>query len=354
MTKKKSLGTAHSSQDLLRLGLIKPEQTDVIEEVSKEFSIALSPHVLKLLQLNNNSDQIAKQYVPSVEELNIYLDELTDPVGDASFTKVKGIVHRYPDRLLLKAVHVCPVYCRFCFRRESIGRKGEALSQLDLQAAFEYIRQQVSVWEVILSGGDPLILSDKKLDYIISSLNDIPHVEVIRVHTKFPIAEPSRITKELIDILKKRTAIYIIVHCNHPLELTEEASKACSMFIDKGIPVLSQTVLLKGINDDPKTLEMLMRTFVKNRIKPYYVHHLDLARGTKHFRTSIREGQNLMRSLRGKLSGLCQPTYVLDIPGGYGKVPIGHNYIQSTDKDGKYKVEDYKGNYHFYEVDNKS
>lgn len=282
--------TARSSADLLRLGLIRADQLPVLDEVGETFSIAVPSHLANLMNPADPDDPIAKQFVPSADELVNLSDELIDPIGDSPFTVIKGITHRYPDRLLLKPVHLCPVYCRFCFRRENVGRGAEVLSPTELEAALNYIREHEEVWEVILSGGDPFILSNQRLSYIIKALNDIPHVEVIRFHTKYPVAEPARITNELVKILRDRAALYVVVHCNHPRELTMEATKACATLIDGGIPVLSQSVLLADVNDDPETMSALMRAFVKRRIKPYYIHHLDLARGTSHFRTSIEHG----------------------------------------------------------------
>jgi len=290
-------------------------------------------------------DALARQFVPSARELEVTPEELGDPVGDHAHEAVKGIVHRYPDRVLLKPVPICPVYCRFCFRREQVGRAEERLNEAELGNALDYIRGHGEIWEVILTGGDPLTLSDRRLRALFQALHAIPHVQVIRVHTRYPVAQPKRITAALANAMRGRAAVYVVVHCNHPRELTEASREACGRLIDRGIPMLSQSVLLRGVNDDAGTLEQLMRLLVASRIKPYYLHHLDLARGTGHFRTSIAEGQALMRALRGRVSGLCQPVYVLDIPSGHGKVPIGPGYLEG---DGDYTVEDFRGARHRY------
>jgi lysine 2,3-aminomutase len=341
--------TARSSKDLVELGLIKSEDQSIVNTVSSNFTIAIPLHLVELIGDSVSEDPIARQFVPSPEELEVQPAELADPIGDDRHTPVRGITHRYPDRLLLKPVHVCPVYCRFCFRRETVGKGSGVLSLFEMGVALDYIKNHTEVWEVILSGGDPLILSDSKLIELVRSLHTIPHVEVIRIHTRYPVAGPSRITNKLAEGLRGRAALYVVLHCNHARELTEEATAGCSILIDNGIPMLSQSVLLAGVNDDLESFEELMRALVRRRIKPYYLHHLDLARGTHHFRVTIERGQQLMRLLRGRLSGLCQPTYVLDIPGGHGKVPIGPIYVHRLVGEDVYLVQDYRGIEHQYE-----
>jgi lysine 2,3-aminomutase len=234
--------------------------------------------------------------------------------------------------VLLKLVHTCPVYCRFCFRREMVGpggRRGLTADKRD--AAYRYIRQHSEIWEVILTGGDPLVLPVPRLRAAVHTLAAIDHVKIIRVHTRMPAVAPERITAELVAALRAPgKTTYVALHANHPGELSPAARAACARIVDAGIPMLSQTVLLRGVNDDVETLSALMRAFVECRIKPYYLHHADLAPGTGHLRVSIETGQDLVRQMRGRVSGLCQPAYVLDIPGGAGKVPIGPNYISAT------------------------
>ena len=225
-----------------------------------------------------------------------------------------------------------------------VGPGGEALTPAELAAALDYVRANSEIWEVIVSGGDPLVLSPRRLGEIVGALGDIAHVQVIRIHTRVPVVEPVRIDHQLLAALASDKAVYVALHANHPREFTPEARAACRRIVAAGIPMLGQSVLLKGVNDDPATLEALMRVFVANRIKPYYLHHADLAPGTGHFRTTIGEGQALMRDLRGRASGLCQPTYVLDIPGGHGKVPIGPSCLE---EDGR-RVADPGGTLHEY------
>jgi lysine 2,3-aminomutase len=273
-------------------------------------------------------DPIARQFVPSVREIEIAPTELADPIGDEARSPVKGVVHRYPDRVLLKPLHVCPVYCRFCFRREKVGPGGEALSADELAQALSYIRAHPAIWEVILTGGDPLMMAPRRLAELIAALDAIDHVAVIRLHSRVPIVDPGRITDDLVAVLKpRRVALWLAVHCNHARELAPVTRAALAKLADAGVPLMGQTVLLAGVNDDVETLEQLMRALVTARVKPYYLHHPDLVRGTGHFRVSIARGQELMRALRGRLSGLAQPTYVLDVPGGHGKVPIGPAYL---------------------------
>jgi lysine 2,3-aminomutase len=250
-------------------------------------------------------------------------------LDEARLSPVPGLVHRYPDRVLLKLTHACPVYCRFCFRREVVGPGGPSpLSGEALDAALTYVASHPAIWEVILTGGDPFMLSPRRIEDVTRRLAAIEHVKVLRWHTRVPAVDPDRVTPELVGALNAGTrAVYVVLHSNHPRELTEKARVACARIIDAGVPMLSQTVLLKGVNDSADVLAQLMRAFVELRIKPYYLHHLDAAPGTSHFRTSIAEGQALMRALRGRISGIAQPTYVLDIPGGHGKVPVGPTYL---------------------------
>lgn len=340
-------GTARTGQSLVDSELVSQEQAAAIDEVTQQFSMAVTPAMLKLVDPSDPDDPIAQQFIPDSRELDIRPEELADPIGDFPHTPVKGIVHRYPDRVLLKTIHVCPVYCRFCFRREVVGDDGEGLAPQELEAALDYIRTHDEIWEVILTGGDPMILSKSKLNYVIQALNQIDHVDVIRIHTRVPVVDPGRVDAEMAQILRTNKPVYVAIHTNHPQEFSEAACKAIATLADAGVPLVSQTVLLKGINDDPETLTQLFRKMVRNRIKPYYLHHGDMAKGTSHFRTTVQEGQALMRAVRGKISGLCQPTYVLDIPGGHGKVPIGPNYLQKQEN-GTYLVEDPWSEAHLY------
>jgi lysine 2,3-aminomutase len=340
--------TVRRAGELVARGLAGREELEALERVADRFSVAITPDLVDLIVPGDAADPIARQFVPSKRELSILPEERVDPIGDDPHTPVKGITHRYPDRLLLKPVHVCPAYCRFCFRREKVGPGSEVLSADELSRALAYIRAHEEVWEVILSGGDPLILPPRKLAEIVRALDAIEHVKVIRVHTRVPVMEPGRIDAELLSALRVSTTAYVVLHCNHARELSPMARAACARLVDAGIPMLGQTVLLRGVNDDAETLKTLFRELTALRVKPYYLHHGDLAVGTAHFRTTIEEGQAIMRTLRRELSGIAQPTYVLDIPGGYGKVPIGPAYLENAGDDGSRQVTDPRGQVHRY------
>ena len=334
--------------DLFGARLIPPERLPELEAVAARYAVAITPEVAALIDPRNPADPIARQFVPDERELERDPSEREDPIGDATYSPVQGIVHRYPDRVLLKPLHACAVYCRFCFRREMVGPKGlGTLPPEALEAALAYIESRPQIWEVIVTGGDPLMLSPRRLRDLVRRLAAIEHVKVVRFHSRVPVVDPSRITQALVRALKAPgKASYVAIHANHPRELTPAARAAIARLADAGLPLLGQTVLLRGINDDAETLAALMRGLVENRIKPYYLHHGDLAPGTAHLRTSLEEGQALMRSLRGRLSGLCQPDYVLDIPGGHGKAPIGPRYLQRTESG--CEIEDWQGGRHQY------
>ncbi|OMQ44985.1 lysine-2,3-aminomutase-like protein [Ensifer sp. 1H6] len=335
--------------ELVDAGLIEPSQQTVVSQVAERYAVAISPAIAKLIDRNDPNDPIARQFVPDAAELTLLPEEREDPIGDKAHSPVAGIVHRYPDRVLLKAVHVCPVYCRFCFRREMVGPQGlGTLTPAELDAAIAYIAEHDEIWEVILTGGDPLVLSPRRLTEIMERLKPIAHVKIVRFHTRVPVVEPERINADLVSALKASgKATYVALHANHPRELTQEARDASARLIDAGVVMVSQSVLLKGVNDDADVLAALMRAFVETRIKPYYLHHPDLAPGTSHFRLSIEEGQALVASLRGRVSGLCQPTYILDIPGGHGKTVISAASI-AADDGGCYTVTDFRGKEHAY------
>jgi len=286
-------------------------------------------------------------------------EERADPIGDIAHSPVDGIVHRYPDRVLLKLVNACAVYCRFCFRRETVGPAHRALSPASLENALGYIGAHPEIWEVILTGGDPLMLSPRRISEIMADLAGIDHVKIIRLHTRVPVADPDRVSDEMVSALKAKGATtWVALHANHARELTEKARAACTRLVDAGIPMVSQSVLLRGVNDNLAALSELMRAFVVCRIKPYYLHHGDLAPGTAHLRTTLAEGQELIRELRGRVSGLCQPEFVLDLPGGAGKSPVGPNYVlamqNTAPADGdaasetRYRIVDYCGDVHLY------
>lgn len=354
---RRAAATLRTATDLIEHGLASPENLSALEKVAARYAVAVTPEVAALIDTSDPDDPIARQYVPSADELVTQPNENADPIGDHAHSPVSGIVHRYPDRVLFKLVHVCAVYCRFCFRREMVGPgKATALSETAYRDALDYIRTHPEIWEVILTGGDPLMLSPRRLAEIMADLSGIGHVKIIRIHTRVPVAAPARIDTGMVAALRVEGATtWIAVHANHPRELSTAARAACARLADAGVPLVSQSVLLRGVNDDAAVLEALMRAFVECRIKPYYLHHGDLAPGTAHLRTTIAEGQELVRSLRGRVSGLCQPDYVLDIPGGHGKAPIGPNYLSQANSAGgelssekRYRIVDYCGDVHLY------
>ena len=351
MTPKK-IQTLRTPAQLCDHGLAPPEQTAALDAVAARYAVALPQALADIIDPRDPHDPIARQFVPDAAELDVQPQELADPIGDDAHSPVEGIVHRYPDRVLLKLTPICAVYCRFCFRREMVGPgKANALSQAALTRALDYIRSRQEIWEVILTGGDPLVLSPRRLRDVMKRLAEIAHVKVLRIHTRVPVAEPARITAELVRAIKvKGKPTYVALHINHARELTPAARAACARMADAGIPLLGQSVLLAGVNDRPEVLGDLLRALVECRIKPYYLHHADLAPGTGHLRTDIATGQDLMRKLRGRLSGLCQPAYVLDIPGGHGKSPIGPDYLTQTGSNGSahFMVEDFNGQRHRY------
>jgi lysine 2,3-aminomutase len=323
--------TLRTATDLADAGLIPHQAEAEIARVGARYAVAITPAMAELIDAKDAADPIARQFVPDVRELDRAPEERSDPIGDNANSPVRGVVHRYPDRALLKIVGVCPVYCRFCFRREMVGPAAEAnLTAAEIDAALAYIRSHPEIWEVILTGGDPFVMSARRMEEIGRALGQIEHVKIVRWHTRVPVVAPERVTAALVDALgASGKTVYVALHANHPREFTAAARAAIARLVDAGIPMVSQTVLLAGVNDNVDTLEALMRAFVEARVKPYYLHHGDLAPGTAHFRTSLAEGQALMHALRQRVSGLAMPTYVLDIPGGYGKVPVGPHYLDA-------------------------
>jgi lysine 2,3-aminomutase len=333
-----------SIADLAAAGLVAP--SPALERVAARYAVSLSPQIAALAR----HDAIARQFLPTEAELVTRADERADPIGDAAHSPVPGIVHRHRDRVLFKAVAACPVYCRFCFRRESVGPGAEnALSPAATETALSYIASHPEIWEVILTGGDPFILSPRRAGEITQDLAAIDHVKIVRWHTRVPVVEPSRIDDAFVAALIAPGVTSIVaLHANHPAEFTPAARRAVARLVDAGIPLVSQSVLLKGVNDDVAVLEALMRTFVENRIKPYYLHHPDRAPGTSHFRVSIAQGRALMREMRSRLSGLALPTYVLDLPGGHAKVPLlSEDVVEAAPN--RWRIRDHAGVWHAYE-----
>lgn len=343
--------TLRTGADIAAAGLADPSDTEALDTVGAEYSIAIPAGLAALIDPDDPADPIARQFVPDPAELTMTDDELDDPIGDATHSPVRGLVHRYPDRVLLMPTLSCPVYCRYCFRRDRVGRAAGAPNADDLETAYRYIEDRPAIREVILTGGDPLSLSDAKLAMIIARLNTIPHLNNIRIHTRVPVALPGRVTDGLVAALQSDIPVWMALHANHVRELTDDVAAACDRLTRGGIPLLSQTVLLKGVNDSVETLTELMRRLIALKVKPYYLHHPDRARGTAKFRLTLAEGRALVAALRGTISGLCQPTYVVDIPGGHGKAPSQD--VSTAEAPGEptgksWRLRDFRGKSHDY------
>ena len=349
MTRRVAPATLKSAAALIGAGLASPDRRAELEAVAARYAVAIPPALAGLIDRADPADPIARQFVPDARELVAHPGELIDPIGDDLKSPVKGVVHRYPDRVLLKLVSVCAVYCRFCFRRERIGPGEGALGPRELGEALAYIRSDKRIWEVVLTGGDPLALSARRIAEVTQALAAIQHVKILRWHTRLPIAAPERVTGAMARALTRGCdkAVYVALHANHARELTPQARAACGRLIAAGAAMVSQTVLLRGVNDNIGALEALMRALVEARVKPYYLHHGDLAPGTAHLRTSIAAGQALVRQLRQRASGLAQPTYVLDIPGAFGKAPLAGASVRARGQ-GAYEVLDAAGAAHSY------
>jgi lysine 2,3-aminomutase len=315
-----------------------------LKQVAERYAVGITDAVLDTIIASG--DPVGLQYLPQAAELVMRAEENPDPIGDQPHSPVPGIVHRYPDRVLLMPVQVCAVYCRFCFRRENVGPGKKALSAAELEAALDYIRADKNIWEVILSGGDPLVLSPRRLKNLLDAVEAIPHVQVIRVHTRLPVADPAKMTDELCAALDRRKAVYVAIHVNHAQEITPQAEEAFARLRRADCVLISQSVLLRGVNDNPQALEDLFRRLVSLRVKPYYLHHPDLAPGTGHFRLSLDEGRKIVGALRGRLSGVAIPAYMLEIPGGFGKIPVTDDRVRKVD--GKTILTDHAGNDHVY------
>ncbi len=326
---------------------IDESEAAALLRVAERFAVAVTPAMRALIDPTDPNDPIARQFAPDAAELIEDAEELSDPIGDASHSPLPGIVHRYPDRVLLKPIKACPVYCRFCFRRETVGPGNKGLSPEQLEAAIGYIAGRPEIFEVILTGGDPLALSARRLGDILARLFAIPHLGIVRIHTRVPVVQPERITAAMAKALRGDKPVYLVLHANHAREFTPQARAALARLADAGLPLLGQSVLLRGVNDSEAALADLFRAMLTARVKPYHLNHLDKARGTGHFRVPLREGQALVAKLRGRVSGLAQPTYILDIPGGHGKVPVGPVYAE-TAENGSWRVTDPWGCVHEY------
>jgi lysine 2,3-aminomutase len=342
--------TLRSPDALAAAGLIAPERARALEAVARRYAVAVAPAMAALIDPADPADPIGAQFLPDPAELIAAPGEIADPIGDGARAPLRGIVHRYPDRVLLTPTYVCPVYCRFCFRREVVGPgAGSALTRDELEAALAYVRARPAIREAIVTGGDPLAMPAKRIEALSEALAGIAHVGTARWHSRVPVVTPQRVTGAFARALASREGLssVVAVHVNHPRELTREARAALRRLQEAGVMLVSQSVLLKGVNADAATLTALMRALVEAGVKPYYLHHPDLAPGTARFRLTIDEGLALYRRLRGAVSGLMVPTYVLDIPGGFGKVALDSAAARRR-ADGGWTVTDFSGASHFY------
>ena len=319
--------TIRDTAGLVAAGFVPEADAPGLDQVAERYAVAIPSALAGLV--THPDDPIGRQFIPHPDELHTAPHERADPIGDDALSPVPGIVHRYADRALLKPLLVCPVYCRFCFRREHVGPDGGLLTEAQLATALQWLHDHPAITEVILTGGDPLLLSPRRLRHILDALQQIPHVQTLRIHTRVPVADPARLAS-LAPVLETDKPLWLVVHANHASELTAAAVAALRDVSRRGVPLLGQSVLLRGVNDTEVALEALFRAMLAARIKPYYLHQLDPAPGTARFHVPIAEGRALLAGLRGRVTGLAWPTYVLDIPGGHGKVPIGPDYLAGT------------------------
>ncbi len=321
---------------------LTPQERRGIESCGEKLTMSIPPYFASLMDPEDPSCPIRLQCIPQEYENEIAPDEMADPCGEDEHSPVHGLVHRYPDRVLFLVNEMCVMYCRYCTRSRMVGDGKRTLGKETYEAAFDYIRSHKEIRDVLISGGDPLMLSDRMLEYIIQSIKEIPHVEFVRIGTRIPGVMPQRITSELVTMLKKYTPLWMSVHFNHPSEITKRVTYACDLLADSGIPLGSQTVLLKGINDTPEVMKKLMHELLKIRVRPYYIYQCDPIHGSKHFRTPVSVGINIMEQLRGHTSGYAVPTYVIDGPGGGGKIPMSPDYVISREAD-HYVLRNYAG-----------
>jgi lysine 2,3-aminomutase len=321
---------------------LSPEEIEAIEASKGRMATAITPYFAKLMDRNDSNCPIRRQAIPTMAEFHLSPADLFDPCAEDENSPVHGLVHRYPDRVLLLVTDKCAVYCRYCTRRRMVGSSENCISPQELDEAVAYIQATKKVRDVLISGGDPLFFEDDHLESILAKVRKVPHVEIIRIGTRVPVTLPQRITPSLTAMLKKYHPLWISIHFSHPKEITKETRRACAMLSEAGIPLGSQTVLLRGINDRPVVMKRLMHELLKIRVRPYYIYQCDLAMGTEHFRTPIAVGINIIEKLRGHTTGYAVPSFVIDAPGGGGKIPVGPTYMISQDK-GKMVLRNYQG-----------
>ncbi len=338
----------HTLDVISKILVLTPQEEEGIKRSNGRLSMAITPYWMTLMDTNDPDCPIRRQAIPLIDEFRFSSNEFIDPCAEDRDSPVDGIVHRYPDRVLLLATEQCAMYCRHCTRRRLVGEKqSQMLSNKALDAAVDYIKSNKKIRDVLISGGDPLMLENDELELILKKVCDIAHVEFVRIGTRVPVTLPQRITPDLVAMIRKYSPVWMSIHFNHPKEISKRCKAACDTLVDAGIPLGSQTVLLKGINDKPYIMKKLMHDLLRARVRPYYIYQCDPVKGTTHFRTPVAVGINIIEKLRGFTSGYAVPTYVVDAPGGGGKIPVGPNYLISQDK-GKHVLRNYKGKIYTY------
>lgn len=336
-----------SVDDLSRIIELSEQEKSNISRCLQRFRMAITPYYASLIRPGDKNDPIRMQAVPSIDETFACESDLCDPLNEEADSPVPCIVHRYPDRVLFLVTYVCSMYCRHCTRRRVVGEEDRIISESQLNTALSYIRSHTEIRDVLISGGDPLVMDTRRLEHIISGLRSIEHVDIIRIGTRVPVVMPMRITRELLEMLRKYHPIWINTHFNHPREITPEAERACEAIVDAGIPLGNQSVLLRGINDNAETMKELLLKLVHMRVRPYYLYQCDLSVGISHFRTDVDTGIDIIHRLTGNISGFAVPKYVIDAPGGGGKIPVGYDYVLSK-SDKEVILENYKGKLYSY------
>jgi len=321
---------------------LSSEEIEGIKRSKGRLALAVTPYFASLMDPANPSCPIRRQAIPRIQEFHLAKSDMMDPCGEDKDSPVPGLVHRYPDRVLLLVTDQCAVYCRYCTRRRLVGSQERSITQGNFEEVLKYLRTHRKVRDVLLSGGDPLLLENERLEEMLSRLRAIPHIELLRIGTRAPVTLPMRITTGLVRMLKKYHPLMMSIHFTHPREITDAVRRACNELADGGIPLGSQTVLLKGINDKPHTMKKLVHELLKIRVRPYYIYQCDLAMGTEHFRTSVATGVQIIEKLRGHTTGYAVPTFVVDAPGGGGKIPIDPVYMISKGN-GKVILRNYEG-----------
>lgn len=336
-----------NKEELTQVIKLTPDEESGIKKASGRLAMAITPYWAALMDPEDANCPLRRQAVPVVQESAIGPHEMVDPCAEDRDSPAEHLVHRYPDRVLLLATDHCAMYCRHCTRRRLVGDHADSNAASRFDAAIEYIKANRKVRDVLISGGDPLTLEDEQIESLLQKIRSISHVEFLRIGTRVPVTLPQRITENLVNILKKYSPLWMSIHFNHPKEITKRSRIACEMLADSGIPLGSQSVLLKGINDRPFIMKRLVHDLLRIRVRPYYIYQCDPVKGTQHFRTPVATGINIMEKLRGYTSGYAVPTYVIDGPGGGGKIPVGPNYILSQAK-GKYVLRNYRGKIYTY------